>query len=166
MCDYCSWIKSALEKAKVKEKGKVPEKKPPVIEPVIVVHGGAGRIPKIEREFMIAEVKNAAKEAYLKLIEGMPAIDAVVLAISHMESKKYFNCAKGGSRDVNGEIVMDAAIMDNNLKIGCVGAVRDIEHPITLAKAVLEKSDHVLIVERGAQRFALSMGIPALSPGI
>lgn len=165
MCDYCSWIKTALEKAKIK-KNNVEETNCETVEPVIIVHGGAGRISKFEREFMLQEVKNAARDAYEKLIKGMNAIDAVVLSISHMEGKKYFNCAKGGSLDINGEVVMDAAIMNSNFEAGCVGAVRNIEHPINLAKAVLQKTDHILLVENGAQRFASSMGIPLLSPGI
>jgi len=49
-----------------------------------------------------------------------------------MERKKYFNCAYGGSLDANGEVVMDAAIMMDNFRAGCVGAVRNIAHPITL----------------------------------
>ncbi|EGI63271.1 Putative L-asparaginase [Acromyrmex echinatior] len=82
-----------------------------------------------------------------------------------MESKKYFNCAYGGSLDVNGEVVMDAAIMTNDLRVGCVGAVRNIAHPITLAKMVLQQTEHVLIVEAGAQKFSMESGIPTLSPG-
>lgn len=164
MCDYCSWVKTALEKSKIKNK--FEKKKIQQGEPVIIVHGGAGKIPKFEREFMLEEVKNAAKDVYEKIMKGMSAMDAVVLAISHMEKKKYFNCAKGGSLDINGEVVMDAAVMNNNLEAGCVGAVRDIEHPIDLAKSVLQKTENVLLVEEGAQRFAYSLGIPLLSPGI
>ena len=164
MCDYCSWIKSALEKAKIKEENEIEVEKIPLVEPIIVVHGGAGEIPKHQRGYMLEEVKNAAKEAYENLVQGMDAINAVVSSISHMENKKYFNCAKGGSLNVNGEVLMDAAIMDSSLNIGCIGAARDIEHPIILAKAVLEKTNHILLVEKGAQRLALSIGIPVMPP--
>lgn len=58
-------------------------------------------------------------------------MDAVEKGIVYMESKPFFNCAKGGSLDVNDEIVTDAAIMTIR-DAGCVGAVRDIEHPISL----------------------------------
>lgn len=78
------------------------------------------------------QVKNAAVAAYRDLIKGCCSLDAVERAICHMESKKYFNCAYGGSLDANGEVVMDAAIMTNDLRVGCVGAVRNIAHPITL----------------------------------
>nr|XP_033342327.1 isoaspartyl peptidase/L-asparaginase-like [Megalopta genalis] len=81
-----------------------------------------------------------------------------------MESVPYFNCAKGGSMDVNDEVVTDAAIITPE-NAGCVGAVRDIEHPIALARMVLEKTEHILIVENGAQKFALDNGVPILAPG-
>ncbi|XP_043462922.1 isoaspartyl peptidase/L-asparaginase-like isoform X2 [Leptopilina heterotoma] len=165
MCDYCSWIKRAFEKANIKTENFEEANCGITVEPIIIVHGGAGNIPKFAREFMLQEVKNAARDTYEKLMNGTNAIDAVVLAINHMESRKYFNCAKGGSVDINGDVVMDAAVMNNNFEAGCVGSIRDIEHPIDLARAVLEKTDHVLLVENGAQRFAVSIGIPILSSG-
>lgn len=80
----------------------------------------------------VDQVKEAAVTAYCDLIKGRSSLKAVEHAICHMESKKYFNCAYGGSLDANEEVVMDAAIMTNDLRVGCVGAVRNIEHPITL----------------------------------
>ncbi|XP_029671374.1 isoaspartyl peptidase/L-asparaginase isoform X2 [Formica exsecta] len=137
----------------------------PRVDPVVIVHGGAGKIPRYAREFMLDEVKNAAVAAYRDLIKGCCSLDAVERAICHMESKKYFNCAYGGSLDANGEVVMDAAIMTNDLRVGCVGAVRNIAHPITLAKLVLQQTEHILIVEDGAQKLALESNFPTLSPG-
>ncbi|XP_076678209.1 isoaspartyl peptidase/L-asparaginase [Andrena cerasifolii] len=163
MCDYCSWIDQIL--ARIKAETTKPEKKPHVhVDPVVAVHGGAGKIPRKKRERMLLEVKKAAIEAYKDLINGRSAVDAVEKAISHMESAAYFNCAKGGSLDVNDEVVTDAAIVIKN-DAGCVGGVRDIEHPITLARKVLENTEHVLIVENGAQKFALDNGIQTLPPG-
>lgn len=78
------------------------------------------------------QVKKAAVAAYRDLLKGRCSLDAVERAICHMERKKYFNCAYGGSLDANGEVVMDAAIMTDGLRAGCVGAVRDVAHPITL----------------------------------
>lgn len=65
-------------------------------------------------------------------------MDAVEKAISYMENKSLFNCGKGGSLDVNNEVVMDAAIMTTK-DAGCVGAVRDIEHPISLGLCLVTK---------------------------
>lgn len=135
-------------------------------------------------------MKEAAVAAYRDLLQGRHSLDAVERAIRHMERKKYFNCAYGGSLDANGEVVMDAAVMTNDLRAGCVGAVRNIAHPITLgpssfrhergkrificlttrskilaAKVVLQQTAHVLIVEAGAQKLAAEAGVPTLSPG-
>lgn len=166
MCDYCTWIDSVVAKLKAKAEGSQKFKSQANKDPVVVVHGGAGSIPLSKRRYMLAEVKNAAVKAYATLIRGRHCLDAVETAIRHMEGKNYFNCALGGSLDANGEVVMDAAIMDSSsFKAGCVGAVRDIEHPISLARMILHETDHVLIVESGAQRFALAMGIPVLPPG-
>lgn len=77
-------------------------------------------------------MKKAAVAAYCDLIKGCSSLDAVERAIRHLERKKYFNCAFGGSLDANGEVVMDAAIMTDDFRAGCVGAVRNISHPITL----------------------------------
>jgi len=83
------------------------------------------------------KVKKAAIMAYRDMIKGCCSLDAVERAICHMERKKYFNCAYGGSLDANGEVVMDAAIMMDNFRAGCVGAVRNIAHPITLGPLYL-----------------------------
>ncbi|KAL6445781.1 hypothetical protein ACFW04_000910 [Cataglyphis niger] len=162
MCDYCVWIREILAKieAETEKKKKIKLR----ADPVVIVHGGAGKIPRYARKFMLDEVKNAAVAAYRDLIRGCCSLNAVERAICHMESKKYFNCAYGGSLDANGEVVMDAAIMTNDLRVGCVGAVRNIAHPITLAKLVLQKTEHMLIVEDGAQKFALESNFPTLSP--
>ncbi|XP_077266835.1 isoaspartyl peptidase/L-asparaginase [Temnothorax americanus] len=163
MCDYCAWISEIL--ARISAETRIRKKKKKRVDPVVVVHGGAGRIPRYAQKFMLDEVKNAAVAAYRDLIKGRCSLDAVERAICHMESKKYFNCGYGGSLDANGEVVMDAAIMTNGLRAGCVGAVRNIAHPITLAKIVLQQAGLVLIVEAGAQKFALESGVPTLSPG-
>lgn len=81
-------------------------------------------------------MKRAAVTAYCDLSKGCSSVDAVERAIRHMESKKYFNCAYGGSLDANGEVVMDAGIMTDDFRAGCVGAVRNIAHPITLGLLV------------------------------
>ncbi|CAL7937714.1 unnamed protein product [Xylocopa violacea] len=163
MCDYCDWIDQIL--ARIKTEAKPEKKKRRVyVDPVIVVHGGAGKISAEKRGRMLFEVKNAAIEAYNDLINGRSATDAVEKAICYMESKPFFNCAKGGSLDINDEVVTDAAIMTIK-DAGCIGAVRDVEYPISLARKVLEKTEHILIVEKGAQKFALDNGIPILPPG-
>ncbi|XP_011704439.1 PREDICTED: isoaspartyl peptidase/L-asparaginase isoform X2 [Wasmannia auropunctata] len=148
-CDYCAWINEIL--ARVSAETQIKKKKEPLVDPIVIVHGGAGRIPRYARTFMLDEVKKAAVAAYRDLLKGRCSLDAVERAICHMESKKYFNCAYGGSLDANGEVVMDAA------------SSRTLD--TLAAKMVLQQTEHVLIVEAGAQKFALESGVPTLSPG-
>lgn len=113
MYDYYLWIKKAFEKVNIKTENFKEANSGIKVEPIIIVHGGAGNIPKFEGEFMLKELKNAARFTSEKLLNGTNAINVVVLEINHMESRKYFNCAKGGSVNINGDIVMDAAVMNN-----------------------------------------------------
>ncbi|KAG7200604.1 hypothetical protein KM043_001162 [Ampulex compressa] len=163
MCDYCSWIDQILATVQAEEETKENQLRSQV-DPVIVVHGGAGEIPRKERDYMIREVKNAAAIGYDALTKGRSSLDAVERAVCHLESSRYFNCGRGGALDINKQITMDAAIMTNDYRAGCVGAVRCIEHPITLARKVMQNTDHTLIVEEGAQKLACEFGIPILSP--
>ncbi|XP_012287672.1 probable isoaspartyl peptidase/L-asparaginase CG7860 [Orussus abietinus] len=166
-CEYCSWVNKIQAKISVGVETKTSnnDREKQFKHPVIIVHGGAGSIPLNERNYMMIEVRDAAIKAYKNLAKGGSSLDAIETAICHMESKRLFNCAKGGSLDANGEVVTDAGIMNDESNAGCVGAVRDIEHPISLAKIVLQKTSHILLVEKGAQKFALDSGIPTLQPG-
>ncbi|KAI4477375.1 hypothetical protein M0804_012761 [Polistes exclamans] len=154
MCDYCSWIEQILARINVESKLLQERIPPPRVDPTVIVHGGAGRITKMKRTFMLEEVKSAALEAYKTLIEGYTAVDAVDTAISRMENTLYLNYMEEAYTHTNDEIIMDAAIMTNNLDAGCVGVVCGIEHPIKLAREVLENTNHVLVVESGAQKLA------------
>ncbi|KAK2584705.1 hypothetical protein KPH14_007039 [Odynerus spinipes] len=160
MCDYCSWIQQILARINVEAKQLQERIPPPRVDPVIIVHGGAGRITKDKCSFMLEEVKDAAVKAYNDLIQGYTAVDAIEIAISRMEDTLYTNYKD--ILHINDDIVMDASIMTNNLNAGCVGVVRGVEHPIKLAREVLEHTDHVIIVEKGAQKLAKDAHIPIL----
>ncbi|XP_043488348.1 isoaspartyl peptidase/L-asparaginase-like isoform X3 [Polistes fuscatus] len=147
MCDYCSWIEQILARINVESKLLQERIPPPRVDPTVIVHGGAGIIPKTKRKFMLEEVKSAALEAYKTLIEGYTAVDAVDTAISRMENTLYLNYMEEAYTHTNEEIIMDAAIMTNNLNAGCVGVVCGIEHPIKLeteGNEELRKSDSIV----------------------
>ncbi|XP_068993281.1 isoaspartyl peptidase/L-asparaginase isoform X2 [Neodiprion pinetum] len=165
MCDFCTWVNKIKAKVKTEQGAFDGLVIPPRKDPVIIVHGGAGRIPKKNRIAMLEDVKTAAIKAYTNLIRGSHVLDAVEEAICHMESQKYFNCAFGGSLDYTGDVVMDAGITDSGFQFGSVGAVRDIEHPISLARLVMHNTDHILLAEKGAQSFAVESRMSILSPG-
>jgi len=131
---------------------------------VLVIHGGAGTILK---ESMTPAKEAAYKEALTKaltigkniLANGRKAIDAVTEAVKVLEDNPLFNAGKGAVFTNEGKNEMDAAIMDgSNLMAGSVASVTTIKNPITAARAVMEKSEHVMMVGKGAETFAKLQG--------
>ncbi|XP_074717941.1 isoaspartyl peptidase/L-asparaginase isoform X1 [Strix uralensis] len=135
------------------------------MKPVIVVHGGAGRIFKEREEGSRTGVVRAALRGYGILKQGGSALDAVEEAVRSMEDDPHFNAGCGSVLNEKGEVEMDAIIMDGkNLDSGAVSAVKCIANPIKLARLVMEKTKHMLLTDRGAHLFAQAMGIPE-TPG-
>ncbi|NXS52090.1 ASGL1 asparaginase, partial [Brachypteracias leptosomus] len=135
------------------------------MKPVIVVHGGAGRIFKEREEGCRAGVVRAALRGYGILKQGGSALDAVEEAVRSMEDDPHFNAGCGSVLNEKGEVEMDAIIMDGkNLDSGAVSAVKCIANPIKLARLVMEKTKHMLLTDHGAHLFAQAMGIPE-TPG-
>ncbi len=140
-------------------------------KPVLVIHGGAGTILASQ---MTAEKEAAYKagltlalqKGYDTLNKGGTALDAVELAVKILEDNPLFNAGKGAVFTHEGRNEMDAAIMNGkNLAAGSVAGVTTIKNPITAARAVMEKSAHVLLSGKGAEAFAQSMGIVMVAPG-
>ncbi|XP_072856100.1 isoaspartyl peptidase/L-asparaginase isoform X2 [Pogona vitticeps] len=130
------------------------------MKPVIVVHGGAGRIFKEREEGSRSGVIRAALKGYNILKEGGNALDAVEEAVVVMEEDPHFNAGCGSVLNEKGEVEMDAIIMDGkNLSSGAVSAVKCIANPIKLARLVMEKTDHMLLTDQGALAFAKAMGV-------
>ncbi|KAM5164859.1 isoaspartyl peptidase/L-asparaginase [Mantella aurantiaca] len=135
------------------------------MKPVIVVHGGAGTIVEEYADGYRAGVKRAALQGYDILRKGGDAVTAVEEAVVVLEDDPHFNAGHGSVLNEEGEVEMDAIIMDGkDLSSGAVSAVRCIANPIKLARLVMEKTDHVLLTCKGASLFAKSQGIPEI-PG-
>lgn len=128
----------------------------------IIVHGGAWAIPDRMVEAHLEGCRVAAEEGGRVLEEGGPAMDAVEAAVRVMEEDPTFDAGRGSFLNREGIIEMDAVIMDGSvLKAGSVAAVRNILHPVTLARKVMEHTDHVMLVGEGANIFAAEVGIDA-----
>jgi len=140
------------------------------IDYALVIHGGAGTILKKnlsdEMEQAYRDKLNealSAGEAILK--NGGSSIDAVEQTIMIMENSPLFNAGKGAVFTNAGINEMDASIMTgNDQNAGAVGGITNIKNPIQAARAVLEKSDHVLLTGKGAELFAESIGIETVDP--
>ena len=126
----------------------------------IIVHGGAYAIPDSIKEPSVEGCKAACKEGFQVLIQGGSALDAVESAIKALEDNPVFDAGTGSVLTINEEVEMDAVIMDGKkLNCGAVACVKTVKNPISLARAVMEKTEHVLIVGDGADSFARSLGI-------
>jgi len=130
----------------------------------IIVHGGAGFWKSDIRKAVIG-VRHAALSGSRVLMEGGSALDAVETAVSVMEDDPIFNAGRGSSLTFTGEVEMDAAIMDGkNLSAGAVALVRKVRNPVRLARLVMEKTDHVLLAGRTAERLAKAYSLPTTNP--
>jgi beta-aspartyl-peptidase (threonine type) len=130
----------------------------------LAIHGGAGTIarskmtPEIERGIR-AGLQRALDAGHEILKDGGSSLDAVVASVRAMEDDPLFNAGKGAVFTSAGTHEMDAAIMDGKtLKAGAVGGLRRVRNPISLARAVMEKSPHVMFVGEGAELFAKEVG--------
>ncbi len=101
------------------------------------------------------------KAAYM-LADGSRALDALEAGVHLVESDpKVDSVGRGGFLNAKGELELDAAMMDGDtLKMGCVAGVRGFEHPVSIARKVMEETVHSILVGEGAEDFARKMGIP------
>ncbi len=130
----------------------------------IVVHGGAGTISKDLPDSVKLVYENGLKEALTigkdVLSNGGTSIDAVEKVLRYFESNDKFNAGIGAVYTSAGTHEMDASIMNGkDLSCGAVAGIEHIKHPISLAKAVMEKTPHVLLAYQGAEDFAKSIGM-------
>ncbi len=136
----------------------------------IVVHGGAGVIeraqlgPEGDTAYR-AGLKQAIEAGSAVLDKGGSSLDAVEAAIHILEDDPHFNAGRGAVFSAEGKNEMDSSIMDgSSLKAGAVAGVRATRHPISAARAVMEKSPHVMIAGTGADAFAARVGLEQQPP--
>lgn len=135
------------------------------IQPVIVVHGGAWRIPPEDHQPHIEGCRRAAQRGWEILSSGGSALDAVEAAVRVMEDDPTFDAGKGSCLNAVGEVELDAIVMDGaTLRMGAVAAVRRVANPISLARLILERGPHTFLVGIGAEEFALHHGFPLVDP--
>ncbi|MGC8973616.1 MAG: isoaspartyl peptidase/L-asparaginase [Thermoproteus sp.] len=131
------------------------------MEPVVAVHGGAGRWSVTpEEEARARRALADAVEAGLAAIARGNAVDAVVEAVAYMEDSGVFDAGVGSVYTISGRVQMDAGVMDGaSGRAGAVAAVEDVRNPVRLAKYVLDATDHVLVVGDGARDLARIAGL-------
>ena len=135
-----------------------------------VIHGGAGVITRgsLTPEQEIAyrkELEKAVVAGYKALQAGKSSLDAVEIAIRIMEDSPLFNAGKGAVFNHDGINELDSSIMNGkDLSAGAVAGLHRVKNPITLARAVMEKSPHVMLIGDGAEKFAAEQNIELVDP--
>jgi L-asparaginase / beta-aspartyl-peptidase len=135
----------------------------------IAIHGGAGVIdrngPEADRLAYTASLENALREGRDRLSRGDSALDTVEAIVRMLEDDPLFNAGKGAVFTEDGRHELDASIMDGStLSCGAVAGVRTVKNPISLARLVMEKTPHVLLMGDGAEQFAASVGVELVDP--
>ena len=134
-------------------------------QPVLVIHGGAGAMPRAdmtaarERGYR-AGLEAALDAGYAVLERGGTSLDAVVTVVRILEDDPQFNAGRGAVLNHLGLAELDASLMDGrSLAAGAVAGVAHVKNPILLARLVMEKSPHVMLIGVGAEEFALENGV-------
>lgn len=132
------------------------------MKPKIIVHGGA-RISNDNEAERQKDVINACKRGYDALLIR-DAVEAVETAIRHLEASAFLNAGVGSYLQLDGRVRMDASIMKDDLSAGAVIGIEDVEHPIAVARRVMETTQHVILSGPLATDFAHSEGFPRYDP--
>jgi len=136
----------------------------------IVIHGGAGfmspeKVPADKAAAYTAALDTALSIGLAVLDGGGESIDAVEQVINYLEDNALFNAGKGAVFTNEGKNELDASVMrGDDLMAGAVAGVTDIRHPISAARAVMEKSPHVMMAGAGASKFAKENGLEIVDP--
>ncbi|HUR65946.1 MAG TPA: isoaspartyl peptidase/L-asparaginase [Chitinophagaceae bacterium] len=137
---------------------------------VLVIHGGAGTILKSQmtpdKEKAYTDALNRALQIGNEILKkGGTALDAVEACVRSMEDDPLFNAGKGAVFNNEGKNELDAAIMDGRtLAAGSVAGLTTVRNPISAARAVMEKSPHVMMIGAGAEKFAKQQGLEIVDP--
>ena len=132
----------------------------------ILVHGGAGLVALERHDRLRAGVRAAAAAGDAILASGGSALDAVVAAVRMLEDDPEFNAGCGSALTRDGTVETDASVMDGaTQRAGAVGAVPDLGCAVALARAVLDRGEHVLLAGPSAWDFAREVGIAPAPAG-
>src|SRR5580698_4575583 len=128
----------------------------------IAIHGGAGTLPRAdmsadaERRYR-SGLKEAIDAGFAELVSGGTSLDAVTRAVVLLEDNPLFNAGRGAVFTLDGRNELDASIMEGGtLKAGAVCGLTRIRNPVELARAVMERSEHVMLAGAGAEAIASS----------
>jgi beta-aspartyl-peptidase (threonine type) len=138
---------------------------------VLVVHGGAGAMPRAETTAeheagLRADLRRALEAGHAILRDGGSALDAATAAVVLLEDSPLYNAGRGAVLSSEGIAELDAAVMEGHTRrAGAVAGLTRVRNPILLSRKVMEDSPHVMMVGAGAEAFGASVGIELVDPG-
>lgn len=130
----------------------------------LALHGGAGVY--LGRDYSVAEahLRELGERGRQRLAAGDSAVDVVEEAVAAMETSGFYVAGRGSAPNTAGYVELDASIMDGASRAaGAVAAIRDVVRPIAVARGVMERTPHVLLVSQGALNFAAAEGFELVS---
>jgi beta-aspartyl-peptidase (threonine type) len=137
----------------------------PHMRPSLIVHGGAWDIPDDAIDACKSGCLRALHAGWVVLANGGHALDAIEASITVLEDDPVFDAGFGSHLNLDGFVECDAIVMAAaTLKAGSVAGLRHVKNPIQAARAVLEKSRHMMLIAEGAEKFAESQGVPLCHP--
>ncbi|XP_075154631.1 putative isoaspartyl peptidase/L-asparaginase CG7860 [Haematobia irritans] len=141
------------------------------IQPILLIHGGAGDITDARVPGKLEGMKKALRSAIEHLVPSNPeeegnGLNAVEAAVRAMECDENFNAGYGSCLNLDGKAEVEASIMEGDkLRAGCVTLLHDIMHPISVARYVMQKTPHTFLGGAAAQKFALVHGFEQMADG-
>jgi L-asparaginase / beta-aspartyl-peptidase len=135
------------------------------MRPSLILHGGAWDIPDDAVDACKLGCNRALQAGWFVLSNGGHAIDAIEASLTILEDDPTFDAGFGSHLNLDGRVECDAIVMDGTtLRAGAVAGLHRVKNPIKLARAVLEKSPHMMLIGEGAERFAAAHSVPLCDP--
>jgi len=135
------------------------------MKPALIVHGGAWDIPDEAIDACKSGCQRALAAGWSLLSRGGHALDAIEAAIMVLEDDPVFDAGYGSHLNLDGRVECDAIVMNGaTLRAGAASTLQRVKNPIRVARAILEKCPHMMLVGEGAERFAVEHGIALCDP--
>jgi beta-aspartyl-peptidase (threonine type) len=135
------------------------------MKPSLIVHGGAWDIPDEAIEACKSGCERALAAGWTILSRGGHALDAIEAAVMALEDDPVFDAGYGSHLNLDGRVECDAIVMDGaTLRAGAASTLQRVKNPIRVARKILEKCPHMMLVAGGAERFAEQHGIALCDP--
>ena len=134
------------------------------MQPKLIIHGGAWNIPGEYEKDHLNGIEKALSSSFPILLDGGTALEAVEKAVNILELDPTYDAGKGAFLNERGEIELDAIIVDGRtIDFGAVAGVKNILNPVSLARKVMEHTEHKFLIGEGANRFAMKMGFETVN---